>query len=334
MTIYDIAKALGYSPSTVARALSSRGYVSAKARKEILEFANKHGYQPNISAKTLRDNMSRKILFCIPDIYNPFYFKMIDGASNVLEENSYYTILYHTKNQVAKEISAIDLLNQKYCDGIILVSFDFSDKNISSIEASKRPVVLTNLYEKIKPNSNFDCVYVDHEKGMKMAAEHLISEGSKKILLLIGSLDLQTSRERLQGYKIGLAENNIPFEENLVKNGMYTVEGGYSAIQQAIDENIDFDAIITANDLMGVGVIQFLNENNIKLGDKYKMVSFDNTDFARYAVPSITSIDLQQYLIGKYSAELLLERILTGRKKSKVIRIEPKLIIRESSVIN
>ncbi len=331
MTIYDIAKALGYSPSTVARALSSRGYVSEKAKKEILAFAKKHGYQPNISAKTLRNNMSRKILFCIPDIYNPFYFQMIDGASNVLEDNSYYTILYHTKNQVEKEISAVHLLNQKYCDGIILVSFDFSEKNISEIEASNKPVVLTNLYEKIEKDSNFDCVYVDHEKAMKIATKHLIDGGAKRILLLVGSDKLQTSRERLLGYKKGLEESGIFCDEALIKDGKYTVEGGYQAIKAAMEENLDFNGIITANDLMGVGVVQYLNENGINLTDNYKMVSFDNTDFARYHVPSITSIDLRQYLIGKNSAELLLERILSGRKKSKIVRIEPEIIIRDSS---
>lgn len=331
MTIYDIAKALGYSPSTVARALSLRGYVSEKTRKEILDFAKKHEYQPNISAKTLRNNMSRKILFCIPDIYNPFYFQMIDGASNVLEENSYYTILYHTRSQLEKEISAVDLLNQKYCDGIILVSFDFSEKNISAIEASNKPVVLTNLYEKIKKDSNFDCVYVDHEKAMKIATQHLIDGGSKRILLLVGSDKQQTSRERLLGYKRGLEESGIPYDKSLIRDGKYTVEGGYKALKGAMKENLNFDAIITANDLMGVGVVQYLNENGISLTDNYKMVSFDNTDFARYNVPSITSVDLRQYLIGKNSAELLLERILFGRKQSKIVRIEPKIIIRDSS---
>ena len=142
--IKDIARITGYSTSTVARALSGSGYCDIEKKKKILAVAKELNYQSNSSAIALRRGYTKRILFCIPDICNIFYFKMIQGVIEVLEANGYYAMLYTTEKSLKKEIDIIRTLEQKFCDGMIMVSFDFCEENISAIRACGCPVVLTN----------------------------------------------------------------------------------------------------------------------------------------------------------------------------------------------
>ena len=116
-SIHDIARLTGFSATTVARALNNNGYCKAKTKQIILEAAATLNYTPNLTAKALRSNCTRRVLFCIPDICNPFYFRMIQGAARVMEENDYYIMLYNTEKSIKKELKALTLLQQKYCDG-------------------------------------------------------------------------------------------------------------------------------------------------------------------------------------------------------------------------
>lgn len=330
MSIYKIAQITGYSASTVARALRNEGYCHEDTKKVILQAASEMGYRPNIAAKTLRNNKTQRVLFCIPDICNPFYFPMIQGASKVLESSGYYVMLINTEHSLDKEIETIRLFQEGYCDGMIFVSFDFNDKNIEEVNKVGVPTVLTNRYSIQPPDANFDYVYVDHVLGMKKATEHLISKGCKKILLVSGTLSEQTSKERAEGYFSALKENGIIVDKNLIINGNYSTEGAYNAIAQFSNNDNNYDGVIASNDLAALGILKYFKEKGIKVPQDKLLASFDNTDYASIISPQLTSVDMRQYDIGVQSATLLLER-LNGRKEVKNINLEPNFIVRESS---
>ena len=288
-------------------------------------------YKPNLSAKELRSNKTNRILFCIPDICNPFYFKMIQGAFKVLEEKGYYAMLYATDKSLAKELSMIDLLDRKYCDGIILISFDFCEKNIAAIRASKRPVVLGNQYSDQKPTDNFDYVYVDHIYGMELATDHLIGQGCKDIVLVTGDMQTQTTRERVQGYRNSLARAGMSCDEAHILNGNYDTEGSKAAFREYIENGGKCDGVIASNDLAAYGILKYCREKGIGIPSDIKLVSFDNTDYAELSVPPLTSVDMCQYSLGEQLASTLLSRI-DGRKEVKNVTLKPTLVVRGSSV--
>lgn len=318
----------GISSATVARALCGNGYVSKEKKELIMAVAKQINYRPNLSARTLRNNCTEKILLGIPDICNAFYFRMIEGITAELDKYGYYPIIFNTQHLLEKELKLIDLLSQKYADGLILVSFNFTDKNIAAIRDAKFPVVLTNRYEKISENDNFDFVYSDHILGMEMVTEHMIKRGCKKILLISGEKNEQTSFERILGYKNILKKYNIDIDENYILNGNFQTQTAYNEMVKFIDSENKFDGIITANELMFMGVMRFISEGRLA-NYEIKLASFDNTDFSRNL--DITSLDLKQDDIGRQSVKLLMERIIDKRKKSQQIYITPKLIIRHST---
>jgi LacI family transcriptional regulator len=331
MNIYDIAKKSGYSSATVARALSQKGYCSARAREAIYKVAEEYGYSPNSLAKALRNNKTDRILFCIPDICNPFYFRIIEGVNKVLEKHNYYLMLYPTEGLLQREIMALELARQKYCDGIIFISFDFNEKNIKQVRAIKHPVVLGNRYLNQKDGDNFDYVFVDHISGMKTATEHLIQQRCRHVVLVSGNPKLQTSKERTEGYRQALEEAGLPIDERYIIDGKYATDAAYESFATFMKNGLPVDGVVAVNDLSAYGILQYCRDHDIRIPGDLKLVSFDNTDYAKASTPALTSIDMCQYELGQALATTLLERLLDKRKKIKNTIISPTLIVRKSS---
>lgn len=330
--IYQIAEKTGLSPSTVARALNGRGYCSQKSKEIVLAAAKELHYRPVAAAKTLKNKITNKIMLCIPDICNPYYFKMINGINQVLERQGYYMILSYTNHKLDKELQAISSLSERITDGLIMVSFDFNETIMKAIHESDMPVILTNLYESYDQEENFDCVYVDHTKASYIATNYLIKNGHRKIAFLIGDTGEQTGRERLLGYKRALENARIQFKQDLVIEADYTKEGGAGAVRQFLDRDIQFSAVVACNDLMGIGCMDVLRSKGINIPEDVSIVTLDNTDYCTCAYPKLTSVDMMQEQIGQNAAEMIMERIKEGRIYKKIIVLEPGIIERDSVV--
>jgi len=329
--IYEIAEKVGLSPSTVARALSGKGYCSKESREKVLKAAQEMNYTPTHAAKTLKNKRTEKLLFCIPDIYNPFYFGMIKGANDIFEKHGYYTLLCYTKHNIKEELRMIETLREKYGDGMILVSFNFCETNIKAVNESGMPIVLTNRYDSPHGNDNFDYVYVDTYKGIQLATRHLIEQGHDRIAFIGGNIKEQTSLERFKGWKDEMDRSGMKIDDRQVYVGDYTMDSGYACAELMMTRSNIPTGIVCANDLMAIGFIRYCNEHKIRIPDDISVVGMDNTDLAANISPGLTSIIMRQEEIGRNAATLLMERILDGRTYKKTIRLEPQLVVRESS---
>lgn len=330
-TIYDIGKETGLSPSTVARALSGRGYCSEKARRKVEEAAKKLNYVPVQAAKSLKSKITKKVMFCIPDIYNPYYFDMIREVNNVLERYGYYMILAHSGHSAEREGEIIDSLKERFVDGMIILSFDFNERLMEKIRLSGMPVVLTNFYDRLRDEENFDCAYVDYRKAAYIATEYLIQNGHKKIGLIVGDIREQMGYERLEGYQKALRDYGILYDEKLIIYSDFTKEGGYEKFSEYMErDGLTMTGVVACNDLMGIGCIRACREKGILLPDQLSMVTLDNTDYCSCAYPELTSVDMKQKQVGQNAAELLMERITQKRRYTKVISLMPSLVERSS----
>lgn len=328
-TIYKIAERAGVSPSTVARALSGTGYCSAEKREKILKIAQEMNYNPSYAARALKNKRTEKILFCIPDIYNPFYFKMIKGVSDVLDDYNYLPVLCYTKGRLENELKMIQNLQEGYGDGMIMVSFDFNEKNIAAISASNAPVVLTNYYAAKPRDDIFDCVYIDTQKGIHLAVEYLLKKGYRKIAYIGGDSAVQTGRERLKGFLSAMDENHEAALPQYIKEGDFSKESGKKAMDEILTAAHRPEAVVVANDLMAIGAMAACKEKNVKIPEEMAVIGMDNSELAE--VLALSSIQMKEEEIGRQAARLLMERIEKGKRKQKILRLEPDLFIRESS---
>lgn len=331
-SIYEIAAEVGVSPSTVARALRGTGYCSKESRDKIMAVAKRMNYVPSHAARSLKSKRTNKVLFCIPDIYNPFYFRMIKGADDVLSQHGYFTVLCHTKGDKGIEKRMLGNLREGYGDGMIFVSFDFDKQIIAEVNACGKPVVLTNNYQSLKGEDRFDCVYIDTFEGIHLACTNLIRKGFKRIGYIGGDTGVQTGRERFAGFTKAMEQGNRPISQSLLKEGDFSRDSGFKAMEDLIAANTIPDALVVANDLMAIGVIKACKAHGLRIPQDLAIIGMDNTDLAICSAPELSSVMMKEEEIGKLAAQLLMERILKGRTEKKTLRLQPELYERASSM--
>ena len=331
-TIYHIAERVGVSPSTVSRALSGRGYCGEKTRAKILRAAQEMNYAPDSAAKTLKMRRTKKILFAVPDICNPFYFDMINGINQVLEEHGYLMILFYTKHSLEEELKAIQNLREKVADGMIMVSFHFCEENIRAINALRAPVVLTNQYVSGGGPDRFDYVYVDTYEGIRLGTEHLIGQGMRRIAYIGGSLGEQTGYQRFCGYRDAMREAGLPVDDRWIAESDYTERGGCLAARKWVGHGERPEGIVAANDLMAIGVMKACEEAGLRIPEDVAIVGMDNLDIGSRVHPKLTSVALMQEEIGRQAALLLMGRLLGRPVPDRGIKLLPRLVVRNSSL--
>lgn len=329
-TIYDIAKKTGFSPSTVARALSGNGYCSPTAKSAILDAAAELAYVPHQAAKTLKNNITKKIMMCIPDIMNPYYFEMIHGAAITLEQFGYSILLGYTMHDPQKELEVLDSLKGRYVDGLIFGSFNYTPALADAIGDMGLPTVITSYYQRPGSFNGYDCVYIDQPRAAWVATRHCIENGHVKIAFLGGNAREQNTRERLEGYKKALDEAGIPLEKQLVIHADFTRDGAHLAVCDFLQHGGSCTAIVACNDLMGVGCMKACSDFGLSVPDDMSIVALDNTEYCLCTTPAMTSVDMLQGQVGEESARFVMDRILNKRSFQKNMAFTPILVERGS----
>lgn len=330
ITIYDIADKTGLSVSTVARALNGKGYCSLHSKEIVLAAAKELGYVPHQAARTLKSSISNKIMMCIPDIMNPYYFSMIQGATQTLERYGYNIILGYTMHSAKKEFEVLNSLKGRFVDGLIFGSFDYNPMLIQAIKDTELPTVLTSFYESVEEQNYYDCVYMDQPRAGWTATRHCLINGHKDIAFMGGAPNEQNTRERFEGYKKALNEAGYPLQEELILNADFTREGAHQVFRTFMRKNIHCTAVVACNDLMGIGCMNACRELDIQVPEDISIISLDNTEYCLCANPAMTSVDMMQGQVGEESARFVIDRIINKRTYRKNMAFSPNLVVRDS----
>ncbi|HHW47904.1 MAG TPA: LacI family transcriptional regulator [Clostridiaceae bacterium] len=328
VTIKDIARLANVSHTTVSRALNDSPLISEETRKRIKELAEKLGYVPNISAKSLVLEKSYNIgLFTSKKIDNmptSFMYEVFDGISQVIEDK--YNLVFKKLNDT-DDIQA-NIPRKKY-DGIIFVSVDVSDiKMLYKLDALKVPMVVLN---RDLSDLGMYCVYVDEYSGTRNAIEYLIKSGHTKIAIIKGPESFITSRERYNGYIDALRENGLNVNELYIKMGGFTPDSGFEAMDSLLRLEDRPTAVFASNDLMAVGAMKACSRWNIKIPDDISILGFDDMDFSMYLSTSLSTVRKPRKLMGQKGASILLDILEKGQVSEKACILKTDLIIREST---
>lgn len=336
-TIYDIAKAAGVSPGTVSRTLNNIGYIKAETREKIEKVVKDLKYTPNRAARTLKTKKTGLILLAIPDTDNPFYVDMIKAVQEVVKHNDYSLVLYYTEGKRSEEIKALKMMHENFADGMILINFSFTEEHRKEIERINCPLVLSSIcVSQIggREVDGFDYIGVDTEKGMYLAAKHLVMLGHTDIGYIGGRKGLEVFDERYRGYRRALIEGSVKVKEELVVWSDYTESSGYDAGKYFLTLDKKPSAVCAANDMLAMGALRAFEENGIEVPQKISLVGMDNIDVVSKLKPRLSSVAIAQYEIGRSAAELIFKRLNQQEKgPSKKIIFEPRLVVRESSIV-
>lgn len=327
VTLKMVAERAGVSVNTVSRAINNKSDIKEETKKRILEVTRELGYVRNDTAVALRTRKTGTIGVVIADNKNPFYAEVLSGMEEAAREKNYHIILANTQRDYKKEEEAINLLLAKRVDGLLITPVQDRDDDIKNLIDANIPfVVVGRDFENIQ----VDAIYNDEIKGGFLATEYLIKKGHKRIALIDGFLYKSPAKARLEGYKRALGQYRIPLDDSLVSVGDINMEDGYERTRQMLENDLNFTAIFTYNDMMAFGSMQAIKEKGLKIPEDIGLVGYDDIPFSSLISPTLTTIKLKKQELGVESVKLLFSRVNGGRKKTKKVMLDVELQIRES----
>ena len=332
VTINDIAKEANVSSATVSRVLNDSGYVKEETKQRILDVIKDKNYAPSAIARSLSKSETNTIGIIVPDVTNAYFGEIIKGLSEIAEKNNLNIILFNTDNYLEKEIRAIKLLKEQRIKGIIMTP-GFGEEKLNetymkTITTLNVPIILVSADIKF---SKLNGVLVDHIKGGFDATELLIKEGHTKIGVMAGLLSSEPVIDRLEGYKKALLENNISFNEKYIYYGEFKLQKAYEITKNLLKEEDRPTALVIFSNMMTMGVIKALKEENKDIPKDLAIVGFNRIDFLDIVGLNITYMEDYPVELGKASMEML-SNILSNADNKEVKRliIAPQIVIQGS----
>ena len=327
MTIKDIAERCGVSVSTVSRVLNNHPDVSDAVREKVLEKVRELHYIPNNSARDLVKPQSNTIGLVVRGVGNPFFTKVIRSIENSVG-NAGYDLIFHQIPSGEDELGAgASLVQSKKLRGLILLGgcFDYSREQTAVLKVPYVCCSYTNSFGGLK-NSEYSSVTINDHKEAYKAVSHLISQGHKKIAVLLDSVcDHSISELRYNGYIQALKDNGIAFDEGLVEETMgFDMFSAYNSMNRLIARRDDFTAIFVISDSMAMAAMKALNDNGRKVPDDCSVIAIDGIEMSAYTVPTLTTLVQPAEEIGSTSVDILLDMI-NKKVKNRHVELETTL---------
>lgn len=287
LTIKEIAEAAGVSKATVSRVLNDSNAVSEETRKKVLEIIKETNFRPNSVARSLSLKKSHLIGIILPDLSNPVFSKIIAGAESYIRNKDYSLLITATDFDIDMKIEHINIMKDKGVDGLILVTDHGSEEFHKTLVEFEKPIIMIGSDSSLP---SIPTIKIDNYKASQDAVQYLIDIGHKKIGMIRGPLsDYHSGKQRFLGYRDKLNCYGY-YSEEFVKEGWYTFDDGYSAMESFIKKGHLPTAIFCASDLLAIGAIKCCIENGINVPDEISFVGFDDVDIARMYNPSLTTI--------------------------------------------
>jgi LacI family transcriptional regulator len=321
-TIYDIAELAGVNPSTVSRALSKPGRISAKTEKLIQDAAKTLNYRVNPMARALPTGRTNTLGLIIADITNPMFFEVVRGAERAAALSGYTLILAESQESGEREAEAAERVAPSV-DGLILVTTRLADDQIRELSDS-RPLVVIN-----RRVDGVDAIVPELEPGIEQALTHLAELGHRSIAFLSGPGRSWMSVARWAELLDRAVEHGMTIVE--IGPGDPTLEGGRDAISRVVASGVS--AVIAYNDLMAIGLLRAAQEQGLSVPGRLSIVGFDDIFGSDFTSPPLTTIRTPLGLVGELAVRKILDYIGDGASVSAadVPTLATELVIRGST---
>lgn len=323
VTIKDIAREAGCAPSTVSK-LVNGGNVREPQRTRILELLKQYDYKPNAIAKSLRTRQSWTVGVLYPEFNNFFSMNMMSMLEAEFSSLGYSALACSSGNDAETEQKKLEFLLEKQVDGIVLMPCHTDGRRIAGVLGRENiPLV---LIDRLCAGIEADAVLLNNRAVAAQATSLLLAErGSAAI---IGSGDSYTGEQRYLGYVDAHRERSLPVRSELVKDGGYTIDGGYLCMKELWRRQPRPDALFVTNYEMTVGAIMAINELGIRVPEELKVVGFDNVGLARAINREILIVEQPMLRMAKTAAARLFRQMNTGKDG------EPERFVLDAKIVN
>jgi LacI family transcriptional regulator, galactose operon repressor len=328
--IRDVARRAGVSIATVSRHLNGKP-VGAVAEKRIRAAVEELAYSPNRMARSLRSRQTMTLGMVIPDITNPFFPGVVKGAEDTARAAGFALMLFNAGEDEEREWECLKMIQALRCDGALLIMAPVGPNHSKRREQLQR-LPLPVVYVDRAPDFEADCVVADNLYSAQEGVRHLVRLGHTKIGAVAADLDVAVHRDRMEGYRRGLAEARIKPRPEYEVQVAPTMGDGYSAGIRLLSSADPPSAIFVTSNRLTIGVVAAIEAHGLNCPHDVSVLGYDSHDWQEVYHPKMTTIAQPTYLMGARAAELLIHRLGTGRReKPESILLRSTLLIREST---
>ena len=302
VTIYDVAREANVSMATVSRVVNGNPNVKPATRKKVSEVIERLGYRPNAVARGLASKKTTTVGVIIPDISSIFYAELARGIEDIATMYKYNIILSNSDENEEKEFRLLNTMLGKQVDGILFMGSNITDEHVKEFKRSQVPIVLAGALEE---TGQIPSVNIDYEAAAYDAVTAFAEKGLTKIAFIGGTVRNLINQKKLDGYKRGLKEHGLSFDENFVLEGDYTYDSGTESFEKLNGLEEKPSAIIVGSDEMALGVVHAAQDRGYNVPDDFEVISFDNTRLTLMVRPQITTVVQPLYDMGAVAMRLL-----------------------------
>ncbi|MBC7959800.1 MAG: LacI family DNA-binding transcriptional regulator [Vallitaleaceae bacterium] len=330
--IKDIAKATGYSITTVSKAFNGYTDISEEARRAVLETAERLGYIPNGNARSLATKKSNTIGIIFDEITgvgfrHPFFAVVIEHFKNAVEKEG-YDILFISSSIGGKTNvkSYLEHCLQRGVDGVFIAATQFEAECIHGLVSSDIPCVSVEIF-----TDQISCINSNDYQGSYDATKYMHDLGHRKIAHIAGADVTYAGHERKRGYLSALQDLEIPLSNQyIVDGGYFAWKNGYNAMAELVKLKDRPTGIVVAGDMMALGAVKCIYDMGMTVPDDFSIIGFDNIEILQYSIPGITTVAQDFENIGIKSAELLISSMINPSFPKQCIYLPTNIVERDS----
>jgi DNA-binding LacI/PurR family transcriptional regulator len=316
VTIKDVAKRTGLSPSTISRALNKSGYVGPEAQRRIDEAVAELGYQPNWMARSLKGKPLHLVGLIMPEVSSLYDNAIAQSVSDALRVHSYGLILCVSNEDPEIDRGYLRMLQEKRVDGIIYVYPKVGSNSSYVRELASQGLPIIELSRQ-REEGLLDAVLADNVQGAYQITKYLIDLGHCRIGLVLGETELTTGKNRLAGYRRALDDYSLPLDPNLIHIGSFTYQHGEKSTSELLQLSQPPTALLAGSNRILMGMLSVLGQQGLRIPDDISVAAFNDTEWLSIWNPPITVVDIAIDEMAQLAVDLLLRRIASPEKKYK-----------------
>jgi DNA-binding LacI/PurR family transcriptional regulator len=326
--IKDVAREAGVSTATVSHVINKTRSVSEATRQRVMRAIESCNYYPNAHARSLASGRSHTLGLLISDISNPFFPELVKTIETVAFEKGYDVILSNTDYNDERTLHYVQRFIERKVAGVALMTSELDTTLIDELARYHVPVVFLDIGSAGVCMSN---LVVDYGAGIEEALRHLVGLGHSKIAYVGGPGHLRSAAKRLEAFRQSMACQLPGAAPPVIYEGDFRLEGGRRAAREILASDELPTAVIVANDMMALGVMQECHERGIHVPDDISVVGFDDIAFAALSNPPLTTVRLSRAELGRQAVEALLATIRDSDRQGVEINIPTHLVLRDST---
>ncbi|MCJ1695575.1 LacI family transcriptional regulator [Rathayibacter caricis] len=330
-SIRDVAQHAGVSVGTVSNVLNRPDEVSAENLTRVNLAIEELGYVRNDAARKLRNGVSSTVGFVVLDGRNPFFGDVVHGAVDEASRHGIAVLHGNTDEDVARERHYLDLFEEQQVRGVLISPHGDITRRLERLRERGIPAVLVDRFS---GDGRFSSVSVDNVSGGRMAVDHLIATGRRRLAFVGGPFEIRQVVDRLAGARVAAEDSAAPVDIEVVATSALTVAEGVAAGERLVarPRRERPDAVFAANDLLALGLLQSLaTGGRMLVPDEIALIGFDDIAFAAAAAVPLSSMRQPSTTIGRTALRVLLEEAADPELIPRQTVFQPELVVRRST---